>query len=170
MKLRYTLILVLLCLFMAGCGKYKQLEEYRNHMAAFTSGVSDISAKMEQIDTTSDTAVNEVLACLDEMEAQFLILADIEVPKEFASVESLADEASEYMSEAVSLYHEIFSAQTISEDDGFLAAAQENYDRAMKRISYISTLLQGELPQGDDVFVTEEEVLDFTPVTEESDF
>lgn len=169
MKLRYTLILALLCLCMAGCGKDKQLEEYRNHMAAFTSGVSDISTKMEQIDTTSDTAVNEVLACLDEMEAQFLILADIEVPKEFASVESLADEASEYMSEAVSLYHEIFSAQTISEDDAFLAAAQENYDRAMKRISYISTLLQGELPQGDDVFVTEEEVLDFTPVTEESD-
>ncbi len=170
MKLRYILIISLLCIFMVGCGKDKQLEEYRNNITAFTSDVSDISTKMEQIDTTSDTAVDEVLACLDEMEAQFLVLAEMEVPKEFASVESLADEASEYMSEAVSLYHEIFSAQSTLEDDVLLSAAQENYDRAMKRISYISSLLQGELPQGDDVFVTEEEVLDFTPVTEESDY
>lgn len=170
MKLRYILIISLLCIFMVGCGKDKQLEEYRNNITAFTSDVSDISTKMEQIDTTSDTAVDEVLACLDEMEAQFLVLAEMEVPKEFASVESLADEASEYMSEAVSLYHEIFSAQSTFEDDVLLSAAQENYDRAMKRISYISSLLQGELPQGDDVFVTEEEVLDFTPVTEESDY
>lgn len=170
MKLRYILIFALLCLFMAGCGKDKQLEEYRNNITAFTSDVSDISMKMEQIDTTSATAVDEVLSCLEEMEAQFLVLAEMEVPKEFASVESLADEASEYMSEAVSLYHEIFTSQSISEDDVLLSAAQENYDRAMKRISYISSLLQGELPQGDDVFVTEEEVLDFTPVTEESDF
>lgn len=170
MKLRYILIISLLCIFMVCCGKDKQLEEYRNNITAFTSDVSDISTKMEQIDTTSDTAVDEVLACLDEMEAQFLVLAEMEVPKEFASVESLADEASEYMSEAVSLYHEIFSAQSTLEDDVLLSAAQENYDRAMKRISYISSLLQGELPQGDDVFVTEEEVLDFTPVTEESDY
>lgn len=170
MKIRYVLLLAVMCIFMMGCGKDKQLDEYMDNMTSFTSGVSAISLKMEQIDTGSDNAITEVLACLDEMDAQFLILADMEVPKEFSSIESLADEASEYMSEAVALYHEIFSTETAPEDDALLSAAQENYDRAMKRISYISSLLQGELPQDDNVFITEEEVPDFTPVTEESGF
>ena len=44
--------------------------------------------------------------------------------------------------------------------------AGQNYDRAMTRLSYISTLLQGELPEGDNIIITEEEVLDFEPITE----
>ena len=43
--------------------------------------------------------------------------------------------------------------------------AKENYDRAFLRIEYISTILQGEIPEGDNIEVIEEESTDFDPVT-----
>ncbi len=165
MKKRILFLSAMLCLCLTGCGKDQKLEEYSEHISTFTQNIADISTRMEEIDTSSDTAASEVLNCLDEMEAQFLILAEMEVPKEFASIENLADEASEYMTEAVRLYHEVFESAEYSEETASIA--QENYNRAMKRLAYISSLLQGELPEGDDIIITEEEVLDFEPVTEE---
>ena len=165
MRKRILFLTAMLCLCIAGCGKDQKLEEYNENISAFTLNISDISTRMEEIDTTSDTAASEVLVCLDEMQAQFVILSEMEVPKEFASVESLADEASEYMTEAVTLYHQVFEAEEYSEETASIA--HENYNRAMKRLSYISSLLQGELPEDDNIIITEEEMLDFEPVTEE---
>ena len=165
MRKRIFFLAAMLCLCMAGCGKDQKLEEYNENISAFTLNNADNSSRMEEIDTTSDTAAIEVLICLDEMQEQFLVLAEMEVPKEFSSIESLADEASEYMTEAVKLYHEVFEAEEYSEETA--SVAQENYSRAMKRLSYISSLLQGDLPEGDDIIITEEEALDFEPVTEE---
>lgn len=165
MRKRIFFLAAMLCLCMSGCGKDQKLEEYNENISAFTLNIADISSRMEEIDTTSDTAASEVLICLDEMQEQFLVLAEMEVPKEFSSIESLADEASEYMTEAVKLYHEVFEAEEYSEETA--SVAQENYSRAMKRLSYISSLLQGDLPEGDDIIITEEEALDFEPVTEE---
>ena len=68
------------------------------------------------------------------------------------------------MTEAVSLYHDVFEAEEYDESTADVAV--QNYDRAMTRLSYISTLLQGELPEGDNIIITEEEALDFEPVTE----
>ena len=165
MKKRIVFLFTLLCLCLSGCGKDQKLEEYNENISTFTQNIADISIRMEEIDTSSNTASSEVLACLDELQAQFLVLAEMEVPKEFASIENLADEASEYMTEAVRLYHEVFEAEEYPEETASIA--QENYNRAMKRLSYISSLLQGELPEGDDIIITEEDVLDFEPVTEE---
>ena len=101
MKKRILFLAIMLCLCMTGCGKDQKLEEYNENISTFTLNIADISSRMEEIDTTSDTAASEVLICLDEMQEQFIILAEMEVPKEFASIESLADEASEYMTEAL---------------------------------------------------------------------
>ena len=151
MKKSILLLATLVCFYMTGCGKDQALETYNENISTFTTNIADISNRMEEIDTTSATARSEVLSFLDEMKEQFLILAQMDVPKEFASIESLADEASEYMTEAVTLYHEVFEAEEYSEETASIA--QENYNRAMKRLSYISSLLQGEL-------------LDFEPITE----
>lgn len=166
MKKKLFFLSLLLCLMMTGCGKDPELEKYNEDMTAFIQNISSISTQMEEIDTESDTAVNDLLACLDELQSEFLILAKMEVPKEFASIESLADEASEYMTEAVTLYHNVFQEEEYTEETA--KAAKENYDRAMKRLTYISSLLQGELPEGDDIIITEEEGLNFEPVTEEN--
>lgn len=165
MKIKKLLVAALISIFcLSGCGKDTELEKYNENMTAFTENVTDIKLRMEEIDTASEDAVSELLDCLDELQIQFELLAEMEVPQKFASVESLADEASAYMTEAVSLYHDVFEAEEYNE--ATVDVAVQNYDRAMTRLSYISTLLQGELPEGDNIIITEEEALDFEPVTE----
>lgn len=165
MKIKKLLVATLISIFcLSGCGKDAELEKYNENMTAFTENVTDIKLRMEEIDTASEDAVSELLDCLDELQVQFELLAEMEVPQKFASVESLADEASAYMTEAVSLYHDVFEAEEYNEATADVAV--QNYDRAMTRLSYISTLLQGELPEGDNIIITEEEALDFEPVTE----
>ena len=165
MKIKKLLVAALISIFcLSGCGKDAELEKYNENMTAFTENVTDIKLRMEEIDTASEDAVSELLDCLDELQIQFELLAEMEVPQKFASVESLADEASAYMTEAVSLYHDVFEAEEYNEATADVAV--QNYDRAMTRLSYISTLLQGELPEGDNIIITEEEALDFEPVTE----
>lgn len=165
MKKKYFLLFTVLLLCLTGCKKNKDLEEYRENMESFTENISDITSRMDAIDTGSETAVSELLGCLDELQVQFVLLGEMNVPKEFASVESLADEANEYMTEAVLLYHDVFESEEYSSETA--SAAKESYDRSMKRISYISSLLKGEIPDGDDIIITEENILDFEPVTED---
>ena len=165
MKIKKLLIATLISAFcLSGCGKDAELEKYNENMTAFTENVTDIKLRMEGIDTSSENAVSEILGCLDELQVQFELLAEMKVPQKFASIESLADEASTYMTEAVSLYHDVFEAEEY--DEATADVAVQNYDRAMTRLSYISTLLQGELPEGENIIITEEEALDFEPVTE----
>ena len=165
MKIKTLLFCMLLSVFcLTGCGKDAKLEQYKDDMTAFTENVSEIKMQMDEIDTSSEDAVTDLLICLDELQIQFTALADMEVPKEFISIESLADEAGAYMTEAVTLYHTVFEASEY--DEATADIAQQNYDRAMTRLSYISTLLQGELPEGDNIIITEEEALDFEPVTD----
>lgn len=165
MKFKILLLLTFLsALCITGCGKDAELEKYNEDMTAFTENVSDIKIRMEEIDPNSEDATSELLACLDELQVQFSLLAEMEVPQKFASIESLADEADAYMTEAVTLYHQVFEATQY--DASTADVAVQNYDRAMTRLSYISTLLQGELPEGENIIVTEEEALDFEPITD----
>ncbi len=167
MKFKVLILSALLTIsfLVSGCGSDAELTEYEENVTEFIDAVEDIKLRMEEIDINSDSAIVDTLLCLDEMQEQFFFLAEMDVPTEFASIESLADEASEYMTEAVSLYHQVFEATEY--DSATADIAGENYDRAMKRLSYISTLLQGELPEDENLIITEEEVLDFEPVTEE---
>lgn len=161
---RISFLFLLMFLFITGCGKDRELEEYNENITNFTTSITEITTQMDEIDPNSEDATLELMGCLNAMQMQFQILAEMDVPREFAAVESLADEASAYMTEAVTLYNEVFSADEYQEEK-FLAA-QENYNRAMTRLSYISTLLQGEMPEGDNVTITEEDALDFEPVTD----
>ena len=167
MKFKLIIIsaLLSLSLFTGGCGKDAELTKYEEEVNAFIDDVANIKIRMDEIDINSDSAIVDTLICLDQMQEQFYFLSEMDVPKEFASIESLADEASEYMTEAVTIYHEVFEADEYDSANADVAA--QNYDRAMKRLSYISTLLQGELPEDENLIITEEEVLDFDPVTEE---
>ena len=160
-------IVVASCVMMAGCGKgTKELDKYYENMNNFTNNIGIIKERMESIDTASENASNDVLACLDQLEEQFKLLSEIEVPKQFSSNEQLADDAYSYMQQAVSMYHEFYDDP--ESDYSVFEAASENYSRAMKRVGYISSILKGEVPEGDGVDVTEEEATDFDPVTDDS--
>lgn len=144
-----TFVLLTVCL--TGCGKEKALEKYKADVETFITDISAINDNINSIDMSSETRVEDFLTYADELEEAFTWFAELEVPKQFSSVESLADDAGVYMSEAVSLYHQVFEADVL--DPLLLDVASENYKRANKRISYIASILQGETPEDEGITV-----------------
>jgi len=167
MKKTVTAVILVMCVLLSGCGKgTKELDTYYDNMNNFTNNITVIKDSMESIDASSENALTDVLTCLDQLEEQFRLLSEIEVPKEFSANEQLADEAYTYMQEANRLYHEFYDDP--QSEYSVFEAASENYSRAMKRVGYISSVLKGETPEGEGVDVTEEEATDFDPVTDDS--
>ena len=162
---KYTLILALfLCMSMiAGCGEKEELTTFKEEMKDFYAEVSVIESSINAIDEQAEDAVSALLIQLEQMSTQFQQLAELEVPEEFISVEDLADDAADYMYEAVRLYGEAYEEDYVS--DSLIQAAAENYDSAMKRINYIAVLLQGKIPEG--AMIIEGEGNEFEPYTEE---
>ena len=78
------------------------------------------------------------------------------VPKRYADagIDELAAQAAEHMQEADSLYHEACSAETFDQERA--SAAQEHYQRAMKRIHYIGIMLQGRTPDDEEITIIHE--------------
>ena len=163
-KTRIAAACIIFCLpLLAACGSNKELDTYQENMTAFITETATIRDNIDAIDTESGDAGSSLLTELDKLDEEFKKMAEFEVPDEFSANESLADEASSYMSESVRLYHEYFEDSEAGEE--VCNAAYENYKRAFTRISYISSILQGNLPEGENVTITEDEQTDFDPVT-----
>lgn len=156
MKKKLLTLLLASCfaLSITGCGEDKDLAKYKDQMDAFFAEVEIIHTKMNTIDPESETALDELFECLDDLDTQFTAMAKLEVPEEFSSLESLADEASENMTLAVENYHDAYSTDSYNEYTA--ATADEYYTRANKRLQYMIDILHGKMPEGDDVTITEE--------------
>lgn len=162
---RYTLTIFLLfsMVFFTGCGEKEELTTFKDDMDNFYTEISAIETAIDSIDESSENAVADLLIHLEQMSAQFQQLAQVEIPEEFINVEELAEDASNYMNEAVRLYGEAYEEDYVS--DSLIQAAADNYESAMKRINYIAVLLQGEIPEG--ATVVEDEGNEFEPYLEE---
>ena len=123
-------------------------------MENFTQQANETFDVLNNIDPESDTAMEDMLTALDDLAAEFNTLAEIEVPRQFSAIENLADEAGDNMSQAASLYREAYGGEEYNEN--VAAAAAEYYNRAIKRINYISEILQGEMPTDDSIVITTE--------------
>lgn len=149
----YLLFICMLCL--TGCGKDEALETYKADMETFFSNISEINDNMNSIDVSEDGYVAQILEYLDELDEEVAWMAELEVPEEFSAVESLADEASENMAQAVSYYHVAYEGEEY--DANMEEAAHEYYYRANTIIQYIITILHGEIPEGEGVTYTQED-------------
>ncbi|MDD7027204.1 MAG: hypothetical protein PUI46_08985 [Lachnospiraceae bacterium] len=166
-KHKLLIIIGLLTLgLLAGCGEKKELTEFKENMSLFYTQITAIGESLNGITAQSEDAVASLLDNLDAMEEQFKFLAEIEVPAEFSNVEALADDASMHMAEAVNYYHQAYADGAYNEN--LLYAAAQHYESAMKRVNYIASLLQGEIPEGAEIIVTEGEDNEFEPYSEAS--
>lgn len=156
-KISVLLLMVFLCgLVLTGCGKTEEaLDEYQVNMATFFNHISEYHNNMNAIDVNEEGYVTTLLDYLDQLDAELSWMAGLEVPSEFSAVESLADEASENMSQAVSLFHTAYEGEMF--DAATEQAAREYYERANVRLQYIVTILHGEIPEGEGVTYTEED-------------
>lgn len=147
-------LLVLLCLS-AGCGKDPKLTKFQNDIDSFCNEVAQIDANINNIDAQSETAKDELLTYLDQLDQAFKVFAEISAPAEYAYVEGLADEASSYMTTAVQSYHEAFGNGSYNEYTA--EYAKENYERAYKRVTVVLQLLHGEDITDADVSIEQAE-------------
>ena len=141
-KLLTLLSSVLFCLVLAGCGEDPKMTKFQNDIDSFCSQVAEIDAGINAIDAQSETASDELLAYLDDLDQSFKVLSEIPIPEEYAYMQQLTSEASSYMSTAVAAYHEAFAGDSYNEATA--QYARENYERAYKRVTVLLQLLHGE--------------------------
>lgn len=146
---KYAILSILLVLFaalaMTGCGKNdteQELNSYQASMTTFCNNVAYLDEQINALDGTGESDVEELLKYLDTLNEQFAQMAKLPVPEEFATVDNLADEASENMNMAVSYYHEAYASTPFNKN--YSDAAFEYYTRANLRIGYILQILHGE--------------------------
>ncbi|EOS78470.1 hypothetical protein C819_00069 [Lachnospiraceae bacterium 10-1] len=152
---KHKIILLLTFLtsfFLTGCGKDAELENYKANMNQFFENIRVIDSSINALDPNSETAVSDLLSLLDSMNTSFEQMASLDVPDGFPGVDELADEASEYMSEAVSYYHQAY-------ENGYNAnledAARQYYESANVRFQYIVSILHGDIPE--EIYTYEDE-------------
>ena len=100
---------LLTAMALTACGKDPKLTQFKGEIDAFCTEISDIDTAINNVDAESDTATDELLGYLDQLDTSFQNFAELDFPTEFDYLESLADEASAYMTQAVESYHEAYS-------------------------------------------------------------
>lgn len=152
MQKKWTLLAagLIASVFLSGCGKDSELTQFRKDIDTFCTDISTLDTAMNNVDAASPTAKTELLGYLDELDEKFKGFAILDFPEEFDYLENLADESSEYMTEAVAYYHKTYDDSEVF-DEANAQYAQENYSRALKRVQIIITFLHGEEPDDMDV-------------------
>ena len=158
MKILKVLCLGILCAYLlTGCKEDESLNEYQDNMELFFNHLAEFNDGMNEVDVNAEDATARMLDYLDRLDEEVAWMAELEVPKEFSAAESLADEASENMSQAVALFHTVYEGEIF--DEAIEEAAMEYYSRANIRIQYIITILHGEIPEGEGVTYTEQDTI-----------
>ena len=146
------IIMGITCLIsLTGCGNDTVIETYKANMNQFFENIEIYDSSINSIDPNSETATSDLLTLLDSMNTTFAQMATLEVPEGFPGVEQLADEASQYMSDAVTCYHQAYDNEydAVMED-----VAYQYYQQANLRFQYIVSILHGDIPE--EIFVYED--------------
>lgn len=152
-KLLLVLTALTLAFSMVACGEDPELAKFKTEMESFCNAIADIHEGINSIDVKAEGYREELLDYLDRAEDEFTKLANTSIPDEFAYISDLVQGASEDMTTAVNQFHEAFGTDSYNEYT--FDYANEYYQRAYKRLTYIITLLHGEVPDGDDIQVIE---------------
>lgn len=141
---------------LSGCGnsEEKELAAFSENISDFTSAVKEADQKINAIDVSSDNASAELLNILDDLNEEFKNLSELDIPEQYSGIKSLAEEANENMSNAVSYYHSAYDSDTFNSQDA--DTAYQYYTRAMTRVEYIGYVLSGEIPENENVTIYQE--------------
>lgn len=160
-KCKYIIGTLTTVLCLTACGhtnEEKELADFSSSISSFTASIQDANQQINELDVNDANASQELLSILDGLDEKFKELADLSVPEQYQSIETLADEASENMTNAVSYFHSAYEGEVFDEQDADVA--YQYYTRAMVRIEYIGYVLVGEIPENDHVTVQEQELND----------
>lgn len=153
LNVKLLILLFVLLTAATGCGDNAELENYKANMNQFFENVMVFDSSINSIDPNDENAPAALLPLLDSMNTSFEQMASLEVPDGFPGVDELADEASRYMSEAVSYYHMAYEGESF--DSAAAEVAYQNYECANERLQYIVSILHGNIPE--EIFTYDEE-------------
>ncbi len=146
MKAKKIILTILLSIIMllGACGSdgsssADKEQAYHDGITKFKNDISATAVRMDSIDASSETAGTELLSCLDEMKTHFEELQALSVPDSYNGAKGLAVQASTAMSNAVSMYHELYSAEQF--DYELSQKAKQEYDSAMAYVDSIGALI-----------------------------
>ena len=160
-KCKYIIGTLTTVLCLTACGhtnEEKELADFSSSLSSFSASFQDANQQINELDVNDANASQELLSILDGLDEKFKELADLSVPEQYQSIDTLADEASENMTNAVSYFHSAYEGEAFDEQDADVA--YQYYTRAMVRIEYIGYVLVGEIPENDHVKVQEQELND----------
>ena len=160
-KCKYIIGTLTTVLCLTACGhtnEEKELADFSSSISSFTASIQDANQQINELDVNDANASQELLSILDGLDEKFKELADLSVPEQYQSIETLADEASKNMTNAVSYFHSAYEGEAFDEQDADVA--YQYYTRAMVRIEYIGYVLVGDIPENDHVTVQEQELND----------
>ena len=160
-KCKYIIGTLTTVLCLTACGhtnEEKELADFSSSISSFTASIQDANQQINELDVNDANASQELLSILDGLDEKFKELADLSVPEQYQSIETLADEASKNMTNAVSYFHSAYEGEAFDEQDADVA--YQYYTRAMVRIEYIGYVLVGEIPENDHVTVQDQELND----------
>ena len=158
---KYIIATVTTVMCLTACGhtaEEKELADFSASISDFTATIQDANEQINELDVNDEKSADELLSILDNLDTEFQKLAELSVPEQYQSIENLADEASENMTNAVSYFHSAYESEEFNEQDANVA--YQYYTRAMTRVEYIGYVLVGEIPENDHVTVQEQELND----------
>ncbi|MCR5672023.1 MAG: hypothetical protein K6G10_13540 [Butyrivibrio sp.] len=149
---------------LTGCGhkKDQKLEAYKEAMESFYEKLSYYDSSINSIDPNEEGAKDELLGYLDEMKESYKTMAAAEIPDEFSGIADIAAEASDYMDQANSFYHQAYDGEF---DEDSEALASQYYERANNRAFVMLQVLHGEVPSGEGVSVVTEDTYQFSTIS-----
>lgn len=149
MKKIYLLLLsILITLTLSACGQNTtQIVAFQNELYSTVTKIEALHKELNNLDVTNSNAASNALNQLSKLNDAFKDLADINIAdEEFAFIADLAEEGSEYMSQAYKLFHEAYANDNFDEENADLA--YKYLERATTRIRVIVSMLHGEVPDG----------------------
>ena len=149
MKKIYLLLLsILITLTLSACGQNTtQIVAFQNELYSTVTKIEALHKELNNLDVTNSNAASNTLNQLSKLNDAFKDLADINIAdEEFAFIADLAEEGSEYMSQAYKLFHEAYANDNFDEENADLA--YKYLERATTRIRVIVSMLHGEVPDG----------------------
>ena len=144
-------LLLFISLFLIGCSSQKDaaFSKLESEINDFCDNILEIDSAINKISNiTADEAglkkaTEELMLNLDILKDEFVKFSNIDFPEEYDYLEEIADEASDYMTEAVNSYHTVYEDNYTESMEEY---AKENYSRAYKRVQIILDVLNGEYP------------------------
>lgn len=145
-------IILLLSIMLTGCNNNNvdyEITKFHEEINDFCDNLKEIDSSINQITNISadeqglKTATTTLLGNLDLLKDEFAKFSNLDFPTEYDYLEKLADEAYDYMTEAVNAYRKTYQENYTSSMEEY---ALENYKRAYKRVQIIIDVLNGKEP------------------------